>query len=171
MYIDGDPILHVINEATRFQAARWLNNMSTKPTWDTLRLYWIDVYIGTPDLITHDAVTNFVSKEFRQYATSMAITTRIVLVEVYWSIGMVERYHAVLRRAYKVIAADLQGCGLNKKTILPMAVKEINDTAGPNGLVPTLLVFRAYLCMSKYDIPTSIMTQRTAAIKNKVKKV
>ena len=26
-----------------------------------------------------------------------------------------------------------------------MAVKAINDTAGPNGLMPTLLVFRAYL--------------------------
>jgi hypothetical protein len=30
MYIDGSPILHVINEATRFQAAKWLRDLSAK---------------------------------------------------------------------------------------------------------------------------------------------
>ena len=75
MYIDGSPILHVVDEATRLQAAGWLNNVSAKNTWETLRLCWIDVYIGSPDFITHDAGSNFVSKEFRQYATSMAIAT------------------------------------------------------------------------------------------------
>lgn len=32
MYINGSPILHVIDEATRFQAARWLQNISAKHT-------------------------------------------------------------------------------------------------------------------------------------------
>jgi hypothetical protein len=32
MYIDGNPILHVIDEATRFQAAKWLRDLSTKHT-------------------------------------------------------------------------------------------------------------------------------------------
>ena len=83
MYINGDPILHVVNEATKFQAARWLNNMSAKHTWDTLQLCWTDVYIGSSDFITHDAGTNFVSKEFCHYATSKALTTRSVQVEAY----------------------------------------------------------------------------------------
>ena len=30
MYIDGDPILQVVDKANRFQAARWLNNMPAK---------------------------------------------------------------------------------------------------------------------------------------------
>ena len=64
MYIDNSPILHVVDEATRFQAARWLSNVSAKHTWDTLRLCWIDVYLGPPDYIHHDAGKNFVSKEF-----------------------------------------------------------------------------------------------------------
>jgi hypothetical protein len=39
-----------------------------------------------------------------------------------------------------------------------MAIKAINNTTGPNGLVPTLLVYRAYLRISKLDSPTpSIM--------------
>src|ERR1700722_3787875 len=44
-----------------------------------------------------------------------------------------------------------------------MAVKAVNDTAGPNGLVPTLLVYRAYPRISKLDpFAPSIMEQATA---------
>jgi hypothetical protein len=32
-----------------------------------------------------------------------------------------------------------------------MAIKAVNDTAGPNGLVPILLVYRAYLWISNLD--------------------
>ena len=83
MYIDGSPILHIIDEATRFQAARWLQNISAKHTWDVLRACWIDTYIGPPDHITHDAGKNFVSKEFTGYANSIAISTKSVPVEAH----------------------------------------------------------------------------------------
>lgn len=65
MYIDNSLILHVVDEATRFQSARWLQNISAKHTWDTLRLCWIDCYLGPPDNILHDAEKNFISREFR----------------------------------------------------------------------------------------------------------
>ena len=45
-----------------------------------------------------------------------------------------------------------------------MAVKAINNTAGPNGLVPTLLVYRVYLRMSKLDSPAPSITDRAAVI-------
>jgi len=45
-----------------------------------------------------------------------------------------------------------------------MAVKAINDTASPNGLVPTLLVYRAYLRISNLGPPTPFITERAAAI-------
>jgi hypothetical protein len=35
-----------------------------------------------------------------------------------------------------------------------MAIKAINNTAGPNRLVPTLLIYRAYLRISNLDPPT-----------------
>ena len=40
-----------------------------------------------------------------------------------------------------------------KELALQMAVKAINDTASPNRLVPTLLVYRAYPRMGKLDSP------------------
>ena len=170
MYIDGSPILHVIDEATRFQAARWLNNISAKHTWDVLRLCWIDTYVGPPDYIVHDAGTNFVSKEFRQFAHSMSITTKSVPVEAHWSIGMVERYHAVLRRAHSIIIEEL-GTETTKEMALQMAVKAVNDTAGPEGLVPTLLVFGAYPRMTEYDPPAPTIAQRSQAVTKAMEEV
>ena len=46
-----------------------------------------------------------------------------------------------------------------------MAVKAVNDTAGPDGLVPTLLVYGAYLRMSNLDPPAPSVTDRAAVIR------
>jgi hypothetical protein len=46
-----------------------------------------------------------------------------------------------------------------------MAFKAINDSAGPDSLVPTLLVFEAYPRMIESDAPSPIVTQRATAIK------
>ena len=149
MYITNKAVLHIVDEATGFQAARWLQNISTKHVWDVLRMCWIDTYIGPPDIITHDAGKNFISKDFKHLAIMMGITTKTVPVEAHWSIGKVERYHAVLRRAYQIVSEELPD--LDKEMALQMAVKAVNDTAGPNGLVPTLLVFGAFPRMSELD--------------------
>ena len=45
-----------------------------------------------------------------------------------------------------------------------MAVKAINNTAGPNGLVPILLVYGAYLRISNLDPPTPSIIERAAII-------
>jgi hypothetical protein len=50
----------------------------------------------------------------------------------------------VLRRAYQIITEELHGSGTTKELNLQIAIKAVNDTTGPDGLVPTLLVFSAY---------------------------
>jgi len=52
-----------------------------------------------------------------------------------------------------------------------MAVKAVNNTASPNGLVPTLLVYRAYLRISKLDPPTLSVTDRAAIIRKAIAKI
>jgi len=49
-----------------------------------------------------------------------------------------------------------------------MAFKAINNTAGPEGLVSILLVFRAYPQMVKLDAPLPSVTQQAAAIKKAI---
>ena len=45
-----------------------------------------------------------------------------------------------------------------------MAVKAVNNTAGPDGLVPTLLVYGAYLRISNLDPPAPSIIERAAII-------
>ena len=45
-----------------------------------------------------------------------------------------------------------------------MAIKAVNNTTGPDGLVPTLLVYGAYLRMSKLDPPTLSIIEQAAVI-------
>jgi len=57
-------VLHIVDEGIRYQAGRWLNNISAKHTWDTLKLGWINTYLGPLDQIVVDAGKQFTSKEF-----------------------------------------------------------------------------------------------------------
>ena len=52
-----------------------------------------------------------------------------------------------------------------------MAVKAVNNTAGPDGLVPTLLVYRAYLRISKLDPPAPSIIDRAAIIRKAIAKI
>ncbi|KAI1439012.1 hypothetical protein GGR50DRAFT_685073 [Xylaria sp. CBS 124048] len=160
MYIDGSPVLHVVDAATGFQAARFMRTVSAKETWELLKACWIDTYLGPPDVITHDAGTNFNSTEFRNEARLAGTTCNQVPVEAHWSIGKVERYHAPIRRAYEIFTEEVQG---SKASRLQMAVKAVNDTANPDGLVPTLLVFGAYPRINMDSPPTSSQLQRAQA--------
>ena len=45
-----------------------------------------------------------------------------------------------------------------------MAIKAVNDTTGPDRLVPTLLVYGAYPRISKLDPPALSITERAAII-------
>jgi hypothetical protein len=49
-----------------------------------------------------------------------------------------------------------------------MAIKAVNNTAGLDRLVPTLLVYRAYLRISNLDPPALSITEQTAAIRKAI---
>ena len=171
LYLNGRPVLQVVDSATGFNAARFVKDMSANSAWNTLRVCWIDSYLGPPDRIVHDAGKNFASAEFRHLAKSMAIEVKEVPVESHHSIGLVERYHAPLRRAYEILEDELNNEQIDKDMILQMAVKAVNDSAGPNGLVPTLLVFGAYPRLTEMDPPSPSVVRRAEAIRAAMKEV
>ena len=51
-----------------------------------------------------------------------------------------------------------------------MAVKAVNNTAGSNRLVPTLLVYGAYLRISNLDPPTPSIIDQAAIIRKVIAK-
>ena len=52
-----------------------------------------------------------------------------------------------------------------------MAVKAVNDSAGPNGLIPTLLVFGAFPRMTEFDPPAPSIATRAMAIKKAMNEI
>src|SRR6266571_37285 len=60
---------------------------------------------------------------------------------------------------------------IQKELALQIAVKAVNDITGLDGLVPTLLVYRAYLRMSKLDPPALSIMERAAVIWKAMAKV
>jgi hypothetical protein len=52
-----------------------------------------------------------------------------------------------------------------------MALKAVNDSTGPEGLVPTLLVFGAFPRMTDNDGPASSIQQRSSAIRKAMEEI
>jgi hypothetical protein len=78
-------------------------------------------------------------------------------------VGKTKRYHAPLRRAWDILHAELSDTTSNK-AILQIAVKAVNNTAGPNRLVLTLLVFGAYLRITAESLLSLLIIKRSKAI-------
>ena len=68
---------------------------------------------------------------------------------------MVEYYYGPLCRIYHIITAEL--LDISKDIALQIAFKAINNSIGPNGLIPTLLVFKAYLYIVESNAPNFIV--------------
>jgi hypothetical protein len=84
----------------------------------------------------------------------MTIIIKIVSIEAYWSIDIVERYHAELRRTYQMIFENIE-IDISKEIILQMILKAINDTADLDELMLTLLIFDVYSRMHVMNSSTS----------------
>jgi hypothetical protein len=52
-----------------------------------------------------------------------------------------------------------------------MAFKVINNSAGPNSLIPILLVFRAYLYTTKSNTPNPTVVKQVVAFKKAIEEV
>ena len=72
----------------------------------------------------------------------MVIKVKEVPIKAYNSIKKVKWYYVPLHHIYEIISLKLKGA--NKELTLQIAIKAVNDSAGPDRLIPILLVFSAY---------------------------
>jgi hypothetical protein len=98
------------------------------------------------------------------------IEVKKVPVKVYNSVGKVEVYHILLQQAFKIIQAELS-IDYTNKICLQLAVKAVNNIAGPDGIVPTLLVFGAYPCITNEDLLLLLTVKRVQAVQNATKEL
>ena len=138
MYLDGKPVLHIVDEATRFSAARFLPRVSTDAVWDSIILCWSSVYTGLPHYIMVDEGSQF-RKIFAELAALHDVTLEKSGVQSHHSLGIGERYHKPLRDTYRKLKLDHPS--MQRQVLLALSVKAMNDTLGPEGIVPSSLVF------------------------------
>lgn len=142
MFLDDRPVFHILDDATNFQSANFLDIVSAEHARNTVREALCHTYIGPASYIFHDLRPNFNAKDFRDNAKVLGVETTVKPIEVHHSVVHFERYHIPLRCAYNIISEGIPK--LSQRMRLRMAVKAVNDTVGQNQLVPILLVFRVF---------------------------
>ena len=145
MFLDGKAVLHVVDTATHFSTATFLDahgleyGQTSEGIWTAFMETWVLPYLGFPNRMRTDHGSAFVSETWKTLCTENGITLRISGVQAHSSLGLGERYHEPLRRIYRKTMKEYPG--VPRHMGLQLAVKAMNDTMGENGLVPTKLVF------------------------------
>jgi hypothetical protein len=168
MFINGKAVLHVIDSATRFNAATFLDShsesygQSSDGICNAFIDIWCSIYIGYPDRLRIDSGSAFTSVKWKTLTESRVFTLRFSGVKAHNSLGIRERYHGPLRRVYQKIEHEFPH--ICPVLLLRIAVKAINDTMGTNGLVTSLLVFGLVPGIPPMSIDLSKQRDRMAAL-------
>eukprot|EP00171_Calliarthron_tuberculosum_P020932 IDg20932t1 len=119
MWIGGKAVLHVIDINTQFSSAIFLRCQNVTDVWNSFVECWNSLW--------------------KQLVQASEIELKLRGVESHNSLASGERYHAPLRRIYFKIKDSLPNT--TPEIMLRYAVKDMNGTVRPEGLVPSLLVF------------------------------
>ena len=138
IYLDGKPVLHIVDEAMRFYPARFLTKMSKDAIWDSIVLCWSSVYTRLPDNIMVDEGSQF-RKVFAELAALRDVNIQKSGVESHNSLGIGGPCHKPLTDTYRKLKLDYPS--MQRQLLLALAVKVMNDTLGTEGIVPSAFVF------------------------------
>lgn len=75
LFIEGSPVLHVIDEATHVSAARFLRDIFSASKIKTLCNCWMQTWMGPPDFLHVDQCSNFDLKKSQASLTALDMTS------------------------------------------------------------------------------------------------
>lgn len=84
-------------------------------------------------------------------------------IKIHWALGKIKRAYVPLKRTFNILSQKLKN-NADKKTILQIIIKILNDTVGRNGLIPILLIFGTYPKINENFALLIIIAQRAMAI-------
>ncbi len=138
-WIDQKPILHVIDRETRYSAAKYMKFMSAEHSWDSIIEFRITFFTVFPPIIAAGRQSFIRSKWFETTCYQLGIYAKIAATENHNSVGLFERYHSLIRRIFN--ALRLEHPEISNEKRLPISTHAVNNTAGPEGITPTVLLF------------------------------
>lgn len=118
---------------------RCLKSISDEDLWRALKSCSVNIYLGPPDIITHDEDSNFFARSFQHNAYMLHIQCNKVPIEAASRMSLVESCHSRLQQSFSIIKEECPD--LHFGDVLLAAVKFLNESTGPNGLIPVLLIF------------------------------
>lgn len=139
MWLQKTPVIHIIDTHTLYQNAEFLQDKSANAIWEVFLRVWVTLFVGFPNTLRLDHESCFDSELFRANSAEVGMKLQFSGVESHNFIGVGEKYHNPLRRVFMKSSEDFPR--MKKETVLRLALKGCNDTLGPNGLVPTLLLW------------------------------
>lgn len=156
MYLDGKPVLQMVDAETHFSAAQILPDVSTSTIWSTIMECWSSVYTGLPNKIRVDQGTAF-GAGLVSLAKASDVNVVRTGIESHSSMGIGERYHAPLRNTFRKLR--LAYANVKPRLLLAMSVFAMNNTLGPEGVVLSMLVLGEFPSLRMlYKAPTLIAT-------------
>ena len=87
MWLNGKPVLHVVDTETGFQNAIFIQDKTAENLWNDFINCWASVYTGFPEIIRLDRETSFTSTAFRENAEGVGVELQFSGIEAHNSIG------------------------------------------------------------------------------------
>lgn len=139
-FLEGDAVLPVLDCDTPWSAAGFMTKgRSADATWDLFMKIWVTTYVGNPREIHVDEGSRLQSPQWRAKVEVAGTKQRYSGVESHNSLGVGECYHAPLRHNFRRVRAVHPSIPMSQT--LALSIWAMNQTAGPMGISPVLLVF------------------------------
>ena len=130
------PILSVIDKGTKFQKAHLVSSEKSQDYIDALDKGWIN-HFGPPSRLLTDAGRGWLSSELAEWTDAHCIQHVVAAGEAHEQLALVERRHAVLRKALEVFLTDY---GINGAKAIMQALRyvipQMNNSPSTSGFSP-----------------------------------
>ena len=103
MWLNGSPVLHVVDTHTSFQNAAFVVDKSPEEFWRSFKKCWTTVYLGLPNVLRVDQEASFHNAKFMALCNIHGVTLQSSEVESHNSIDKGERFHASLGTVYQLL--------------------------------------------------------------------
>ena len=103
--------------------------------------FWVTVLTGYPYIISHDQGPQFTGEHFQVMCSQLGIPSKATPTQSDNSLSLCERYHSFVKRVCEKLQND--DPDQDKHQRLPLSAHAIKNTAGPDGLTPSILVYSA----------------------------
>lgn len=105
MYLDGKPVLHVIDVGTNYSAARFLKRVDVESVLNAFVYAWVTAYVGYRHDMLTDQGSAFTGRAWNEKCFISNIALRLTGTESHNSLGQEETYHAMRRRIFNKVSS------------------------------------------------------------------